>query len=137
MAKFVFRLQRVLEFRETQELEAKRDFQRATAERIALESERNQTRRARIAMFDQSSCALLDRLGLETRAVANDSKSELLASALLVLVDEEAAASERWLLARKELKALQTLHAAELLSWKYDEGRREQAELDEWAVLRR
>jgi flagellar biosynthesis chaperone FliJ len=56
---------------------------------------------------------------------------------LKVLLNEEVTALNAWHLTKRDLETLVRLREAALEEYKLEENRREQAELDEWAVLRR
>jgi flagellar biosynthesis chaperone FliJ len=56
---------------------------------------------------------------------------------LKVLITEEDTALNGWHAAKRELEVLVRLRAAALEEYNAEAERKEQAELDEWAVLRR
>ena len=137
MAKFNFRLQRVLDYRADQEDAAKRVYQNAVAERIETEAQIDAIIARRNATMGRTPDSISGRLALETHVFAVDAQVETLRSVLNVLADEEEQAREKWLQCRQDRKALGTLRDKELEEWTLNESRREQADLDEWAVLRR
>jgi flagellar export protein FliJ len=58
-------------------------------------------------------------------------------AALSVIVQEEERALNVWHERKRAVELLARLRDREYEAWRLDEARKEQAELDEWAVLRR
>lgn len=137
MANFAFRLQKVLEYRQGLEEEAKKRFLEARVARLAFEEELARKEVANAASLSHETptfnarrtlAAYVDRLELERSHMQ---------IALGVLLDEEAAALNNWQDRKRDVEALTKLrHQAHDL-WRLEESRKEQAELDEWAVMRR
>lgn len=134
---FRFRLQRVLDFRSEVELQAKRRLQAARAARMAGEAALGELRdRFRIASslpFETVEQAMQREHFKAQLAI----EIELQHRVLLELLDEESAELERWVLARKDQRAIEKLREHAVEEYRMESDRREQAELDEWAVLRR
>lgn len=137
MARFRFRLQTVLEVRGSEEERRKREYLEARAERIALERSLADGRVMRVAMVAGAPTDFDSRKALETRLGKLESDERLIESQLSVLRDEEEAARMRWVKAHQDHEVLVNLREKALVEWNLAESRREQAELDEWAVLRR
>lgn len=137
MAKFVFRLEKVLEFRRLEEGWAKREMAQVAAEIAELELE--------MASLDTKSDEALRRAATEIVArltLLDHLRSLDEAKAILARQRDESqraleAARTVWQAKRADLRAMEELEARERRAWEYEESRREQAELDEWAVLRR
>ncbi|MBV6489712.1 MAG: flagellar export protein FliJ [Fimbriimonadaceae bacterium] len=136
MKKFRFRLAAVLRVRAHAETEAKNEF--AAAARARLEGERAveriQTRRREA--LSQAKQSLSDLRALDQLLHALDLQEVEAKSALSILLQEEEAAHQRWLHARKELQSLERLRERDLEAYRLEYDRRAQRELDEWAVLR-
>lgn len=134
---FKFRLQTVLELRQAELENAERAFRLAKSKRLDAESDRRgidllmQEQRKRPASTFQSrldACAYTDRLEDEARAID---------SLTAVLLAEEGQAEAAWIEARKEVKALENLRENAFQLYTAELNRKEQAELDEWATMRR
>lgn len=137
MPRFHFRLQTVLEVRGSEEERAKRAYLEARAERLALERALAEGRIMRSAMVAGAPTDFDSRRALETRLGKLESDERTIETQLGVLRDEEEAARERWVKAHQDHELLVKLREKALTEWNLAESRREQAELDEWAVLRR
>lgn len=136
MKKFRFRLAAVLRVRAHAETEAKNEFAAAAKARLEGERvvERIQTRRREV--LSQAKQSLSDLRALDQLLHALDLQEAEAKSALSILLQEEEAAHQRWLHARKELQSLERLRERDLEAYKLESDRRAQRELDEWAVLR-
>ncbi len=134
---FNFRLQTVLELR-TVELEtAEREYILAKSKREDAEQDfegikqmlQDQRRKPRVSFQARLDCeAYTQRLEDESRAIL---------TTIGVLEDEESKAMSFWIEAKKEVKALENLREKAVDEYNLEQNRKEQAELDEWAVLRR
>ncbi|BBO24222.1 MAG: hypothetical protein AMXMBFR19_07150 [Chthonomonadaceae bacterium] len=136
MKKFRFRLAAVLRVRAHAETEAKNEFAAAARARLVGERavERIQTRRREA--LSQAKQSLSDLRALDQLLHALDLQEVEAKSALSILLQEEEAAHQRWLHARKELQSLERLRERDLEAYRLEYDRRAQRELDEWAVLR-
>jgi flagellar export protein FliJ len=136
-AAFKFRLQRVLDYRGTQEEEAKQILaaRRAATREVEFELEEIAGRRQRL--WSDPVQGVIDHLEREGRLAKSDFDKRLAETALAVLRDEENAAEEFWRERRKDLEIMKKLQEKKLAEWTLDENRKEQAAFDEWAVLRR
>ena len=137
MPKFSFRLQKVLEVREMEEGQARDQFRIAQDARSEKQSEIGKLIAHRSAIVSQPANSLESRLHLERVMERIDDEERAQRAALAILENEEASAQHAWNLRRQAVKAIEKLREAALEQWKLDEERREQAALDEWAVLRR
>lgn len=137
MPQFVFSLARVLEYRRLEERWTLREVERIAAEIRELESEvagieaSAEVAVARAAQDVAARLTLLDHLRSldDARRILRERRQEtdrLLASA-----------REEWIVRRTDRRAMEELEKRERERWAIEEARREQNELDEWAVLRR
>jgi flagellar export protein FliJ len=130
-------LQKVLDFREVQEDDAKQELLAKRAEVVTAERELAEISLRRSGVLETVTSSVVDRLLLEGRLEKLDFEERITASALEVLKDEASAAEDRWRERKRELQTMVKLRDRRLSEWQLDETRKEQAELDEWAVLRR
>ncbi len=135
--RFRFNLQKVLDFREVQEDDAKQELLAKRAEVVTAERELAEISLRRSGVLETVTSSVVDRLLLEGRLEKLDFEERITASALEVLKDEASAAEDRWRERKRELQTMVKLRDRRLSEWQLDETRKEQAELDEWAVLRR
>ncbi|MBL8066463.1 MAG: flagellar FliJ family protein [Chthonomonadaceae bacterium] len=137
MAKFKFKLQKFLEYREWQVDRAKHEFSQAMARQLEVVHEIGQhALRFERALQGQPS-DVPNRLALETYLGRLSEERRDMDTLLGILTDETNAAKERWLLAKRDFQAVEKLRDGARDEWELDQVRREQAELDEWAVTRR
>ncbi len=134
---FTFRLQKILEYRKTQEEEAKQAFLDRRAACLQAEARIAAIDARRTAMLGDRVTDLVSRIELEARLIRLDDEERFEASALQVLRDEEAAAEGVWVERRRDLKAIGKLRENAFEEWRLAEDRKDQAALDEWAVQRR
>jgi flagellar export protein FliJ len=137
MPKFSFRLQKVLEYREMEEGAAKDLFVAAQNARGEKQGEIRRLIEYRSGIVTQPANTLDARIHLERVMERIDDEERAQRAALAILENEEASAQTAWNLKRQAVKAIEKLRESALDQWKLDEERREQASLDEWAVLRR
>lgn len=134
---FKFRLETVLDIRAIELEAAERAYLHAKSKRedaeqdfqgvqFMLTENRRKPRESFQARLDAQ--AYTERLEDEARAIT---------STIGVLQDEEKVAMEAWMEARKEVKALEKLREKAQDEFNLELNRKEQAELDEWATLRR
>lgn len=137
MPAFAFSLQRVLDYRRLEEdwaREALR-YAREAREEAEGELEHLQSQRRTLTAHAAESVAL--RLDLEACHGALDRDVESAQNRLALLVNDEAKATQEWREARVAAEALAKLRESAHAEWVREEARREQADLDEWAVMRR
>ncbi|MBS1718828.1 MAG: flagellar FliJ family protein [Armatimonadetes bacterium] len=137
MAKFQFRLQRVLDFREMAEEWAKNDYLERRAARLLAEQERVQIAGERKNAIGRGAESLDARRNLEMLLSRYDEEEAIQLRIIAELEEEEERAAEVWREKKQELEAMVKLRDKALEEWTLEDTRREQAELDEWAVLRR
>ncbi|MCX7800438.1 MAG: flagellar export protein FliJ [Fimbriimonadales bacterium] len=137
MRRFRFRLQKVLEHRERLEEEAKTAFLNARAQRLEAERRLEELRTQRAEWLSRSFGTLTDRLALERFLDALDGRERDQRIVIATLEDEEESLRRAWIDARRDAEAMRRLRQAAFDEWRTEADRREQADLDEWAVLRR
>ena len=134
---YKFRLQKVLEYRESQEEEAKRRLLERKAESLQAESRLRAISDQRKHVLGVQPANVFAHLEMEGRLAKHDFEERLASSALAVLRDEEEAAELAWRERKRSLETMTKLQEKDLAGWTLSETRKEQAALDEWAVLRR
>jgi flagellar export protein FliJ len=137
MPKFKHRLEKLIEYRRLQEGWAEEAYLMAHAARLDAERRRDRAwTKLRTEQrsfqgdprrFDQH-LAYVERLECE----ANGEETSL-----GVLANEEEMARRTWLQARQDAEALDKLREKARAEWRIEEERREQAAMDEFAVMRR
>ncbi len=135
--KFKFKLQQVLEFREHREEQAKLEYLRCHSMRLEgeLGIRRIQDRRSECL---QTTVERVDQMvTLENYLSRLDDDERAQEIVVDVLKQDEQAAFQRWVTARQEAEALRVLHDKALDEFTMLEARREQNELDDFAVMRR
>ena len=137
MLKFMFRLQKVLEYRELTEQWAKDAYLGAQRARLEGDAELASLGERRVEMLSQPVLSLVERLALDAMLGRIDSEEEVQRSILSELLDEEARTLNDWIERKREREVLVKLKAREHEEWLLESSRKEQSALDKWAVLRR
>ncbi len=137
MAKFEFRLAKVLEYREMEESWAKAAYLEAKAAKISCEAGIVAIIEKRTQLLGSRVFTIEDRLTLEGALVRTDDEERAERAVLSVLEGDELAALDAWHSKRRELQTLMKLEEAALDLWTYEQNRIEQNELDEWATMRK
>ena len=137
MAKFRFRLEKLLEYRRLQEKWAKDTYLEARARRNEGEGELEGVRTRRAKILSNRPANLQALRDFEAFLIRLDDDEQGAIAMLGVLEDEEKTARDEWIAAKSEAEAIQKLREQAYADWQREELKREQAELDEWAVLRR
>ncbi len=137
MAKFNFRLQRVLDYRASLEEEAKRAYQAAHASTAEEEREIRAVHERRLGLLALETRDLDERQAVEQCVLSLDQSLRHHHTILDQLRFEEEKALARWVEARRSLLSIEKLRDKAWESWQLEETRREQREMDEFAVLRR
>jgi len=136
MAIFKFRLQTVLEYREMQESWAKDAYLDARAARVSAEDIVLAIRTKRGEMIESTPSEINARRNLEWMLIRLDDQERDQNHVVSVLGVEEMNALAAWQNQKRDLETLVKLRDNELAEWNLEENRREQRELDEWAVMR-
>lgn len=137
MPRFTFRLQKLLEYRKLQEDWAKDAYLEARARTLQAEREIAQVQGRRHRALRHHPASVDDKLSLERYLSKLDDDERALEAAHAVLEGEEDVARLEWLQAKSDHEALIKLRQKDLEEFNQEQDRREQAELDEWAVFRR
>lgn len=137
MAKFRFRLEKLLDYRRHLEDAAKSAYMEARARRIDAEYDLQGIAQTRATTLKHGLPCLEERRALHSYISRLEDQERAQQSIISVLTDEEEQFRKSWLKAREDAEALQKLRDNEYDNWQLEVSRREQAELDEWAVLRR
>lgn len=137
MRRFRFRLQKVLEHRERLEEEAKTAFLNARAQRLEAERLLEELLSLRTEWVGRPATTLQDRLALERFLDALEDRERQQRIVIATLSDEEESLRQAWIEARKDAEAMRRLRRTAFDEWRAESERKEQADLDEWAVLRR
>ena len=137
MPAFAFSLQKVLDYRRLEEGWARDAFRAAQAARFEAEVDLEKLRARRQSFVADPNPSLDQRRDLEACHAALDRDEASARERLAAREADEAKAREEWRACRVSAEALAKLREAALEEWRKEEERREQADLDEWAVLRR
>lgn len=137
MARFEFRLQKVLEYREILEQWAKDGYLEARAARLEAEAffETLDHRRATVCANDAPT--LEDRLAIQRVLERLDDEESQQRIIVEMLTTEEEAKRAEWLAKRQELESLAKLREDAVAQWRYEQEREEQKSLDDWTASRR
>ncbi|HVT14422.1 MAG TPA: flagellar FliJ family protein [Fimbriimonadaceae bacterium] len=137
MKKFEFRLQKVLEYRQAMENWAQEAYLETRVARLEAEAVLSGVDERRKECLHRKADTLEARQLLEItlQSLDDDEKAQILV--IDVLKTEEEKALNVWQEKKRELETIVKLRDKSYEDWKLEETRREQAELDEWAVLRR
>lgn len=137
MARFNFRLQRVLDYRAGLEEEAKRAYQAAHAATGAEEREIRTVQQRRLGLLSLETRNLDERQAVEQCVLSLDQSLRHHHTILDQLRFEEEKALARWVETRRSLLSIEKLRDKAWEAWQLEETRREQRAMDEFAVLRR
>ena len=137
MPRFKFRLQKLLELRRIEEAEAKDAYLQAKSARLDAEVEAEKISMRRMEISDQKRTSLDELIAAQAYIHRLEDEEGHMRSALGVLIDEEEGAKKNWVLRKQEAEAFEKLKEKEYEEWQKEEARKEQADLDEWAVQRR
>jgi flagellar export protein FliJ len=137
MAKFEFRLQKVLEYRELEEQWAKEAYLEHQVQRIAAESEAQEIARQRSTVLRGVASTLEARLSLQALIERYDDEERAKRAAISLLEQEEERARQTWIERKQDKEALIKLKEIALAEWQHEQDRLEQIALDEWTTSRR
>ncbi len=137
MKKFRFRLQKVLEFRTAMEHWAQEAYLDTRVARLEAEAALLEVQNRRTAILQQPADSLDARRNLEQSIQVMDDEERAKQTVIEVLSAEEAKALELWHEKKQELETIVKLRDKAFDEWLLEENKREQADLDEWAVTRR
>ena len=137
MARFRFRLQKVLEFRASCETAAKNLYLAKRSEVLAIEAGIGAIRQRRLDALSEPRSSLDHFRFLESELLRLDDDEREQNVVLSVLNDEAEALRIAWTRHKQDLETIEKLREKAFAEWTQELNRREQAELDEWSVLRR
>ncbi|MCH8977772.1 MAG: flagellar export protein FliJ [Armatimonadetes bacterium] len=137
MPRFKFRMQKLLEYRHLQEKWAKDEYLARRAKRIEGEQQIELVKETRVEALKVRYQSLDERRAQEQYVSRLDEEQRAFESAVAVLAGEEESAKQEWIGRRQQAKAFDKLRDNALDEWQTEENRREQAELDDWSVMRR
>ncbi|MHB8635271.1 MAG: flagellar export protein FliJ [Fimbriimonadaceae bacterium] len=137
MAKFQFRLQKVLEFRARAETTAKNLYLAKRSEVLAAEAVIGALRQRRLDALSEPRSAIdhYRRLEAELQRIDDEERAQKVVVSLLN--DEAEALRIAWTRHKQDLETMEKLREKALTGWISEVNRKEQAELDEWAAQRR
>ena len=137
MARFRFRLEKVLEFRAGREAAAKSTYLAKRSELLAAEAVLGNIRQRRLDALSEPRSLIEHFRFLESQLQRLDDEERSQRVILSVLNDEAEALRIAWTRHKQDLETIVKLREKAHAEWTRDQDRREQAELDEWSVLRR
>jgi flagellar FliJ protein len=137
MKSFKFRLQKVLEYREAMEHWAQEAYLDTRVARLEGEAALLEVRNRRSTALQQSANSLDERKMLELTLQTLDDDERAKETVVEVLRSEEEKALQVWHDKKRELETIVKLRDKAFDEWQLEANRKEQAALDEWAVLRR
>ena len=136
MTRFRFRLQKVLEYRSRLEKDAKDAYLDARAKRLAAELDLLCIQQRREQILAEPSEGLDGRIVLELYLFRLDQEERCQVLVIEALETEEESLRLQWIERRREHEAIEKLRNHAFGDWTLAVDRKEQSELDEWAVLR-
>lgn len=137
MSQFVFRLQKVLEYRELEEKWAKDNYLACQSARVQAERELEDIEQTRIMAIQIAGKDVQSRMDLELRLSALFHQEDLTRRIILQLSEEEEVARAEWIERKQDANVLEKLRDKAFQQWEHAEALKEQAALDEWATQRR
>lgn len=137
MAKFNFRLEKLLEYRRLQEKWAKDAYLEALGRRNEIEGQIEAAKRRKSTAMATHPAGLDELISLDAYFTRLDDEKRALESALAVVADEADVYLQEFQVAKRETAAIEKLRETALAEWNLEQSRKEQAVLDEWATQRR
>lgn len=137
MPRFQFRMQKLLDHRHRLEAAAKEAYLLARSRRLTAEEQLERMILDR-SLLSLMTCSTLPELVQKEAALTRMENEEAhMKSAIAILLNEEEGGQKRYLEAKRDAEAIGKLRERALDLWQKEENKREQAEIDEWAVTRR
>lgn len=138
MRKFKFRLETLQLVRIREAEEAKAAYLQAQRARFEMEDYLTElSLRRRESLTGSASSSYSERVALQNWMDALDLQQQQAETSLNILMDEEEACREIWHLSQQAADALQKLRIRHKEEFDLELARKEQSDLDEWAVMRR
>jgi len=135
--RFQFRLESVLNYRETLESDAETAYLGARAERIAAEVVFSELDQRRDAICGTPTTCVEDRMAIQRSLELCDDLERRQRNVVQVLEVEEESKRQAWIEARRDAEVMRKLKTKAQDEWQEEANREEQNALDEWAVLTR
>ncbi len=130
-------MQRLLDHRRYLEKSAKDVWMLKRAERLAGEEELEQMRVKRRGLASETVMEFTQLVQQQHALSRMESLEKAFLAALAVLANEEEAAYSLWMIRKTDAEAIDKLREKALDQWEKEQEKKEQAALDEWAVMRR
>lgn len=137
MKKFEFRLEKVLEYRRMVEDWAKKAYLESQQRLVEAQNVREAIMERRGQALLVASRDLEERRTIYVYVQRLDDEEQMQLTLIGILEEAMEKARDEWIEKRREAEALQTLRDEQYAEWRLAADRAEQADLDEWAVLRR
>ena len=137
MHKFNFKLQKILEYKETLEEQAKRAYLEKKPKLLEAEITLNQIAKRRHDVLVSSANDLASLQAKETFLLRLDEEERSQKIIINVLLSEEEKARSIWQEKHQEAKALQKLKEHRKQEWIYLFNKEEQNTIDDFATMRR
>lgn len=137
MAKFRFRFESVLRYREEQEKQARDVYLGCQARRIDTERRIDEVANTLSECLNRGLGNLNEMMSMQNYLDKLDDEVQELKIVLDVLQQEEERAHEAWIESKKEADVLARLKEKRFEDWCLEETRAEQRELDEFATFQR
>ncbi len=137
MARFRFRMQRLLDHRRYLEKSAKEAWMLKRAEKLAGEEELELMKQKRRSLASETVSDFPQLVQQQHALSRMESLEKAFLAALAILANEEEAAYRVWMDRKKDAEAIDKLREKALDLWEKEQEKKEQAALDEWAVMRR
>jgi flagellar FliJ protein len=137
MTKFRFKLQKVLEYRESLQKDAKDLYLAARKRTLDAEREKRNIAHRRETVLGSSPNSLDHHVALDAYITRLDDLEREQEVLIAILLQEEERAKEAWIDRKRDVEALAQLKETALDEWNVAAAREEQNALDEWAVQRR
>jgi flagellar export protein FliJ len=137
MAKYRFKLEKLLEYRHLQEKWAKDEFLSRRAKKLEGEKQIELIKERRTEAAGRNYQTLEERRAQEAYVARLEDEKRGFEAAVAVLTGEEEVARVKWLNVKKDAEALEKLKQKDFELWTTEEQRRVQNELDEWSIQRR
>lgn len=137
MKAFEFRLQKVLDYREAIEGQAKDAYLDARAQRLEAEAMIYNIEGRRKDLLKEPCFTVDAHQAIEAMMIRLDDEVRAQNAVIGLLRAEEEKALQVWHQAKQEHEVLVKLREKAHDEWEYEMGLEEQKNLDEWSVLRR
>lgn len=135
MRKFTFRLEKLLRVREHSEDQAKDQFRMCRQAVLAVEKEIEDLDNLVEKAMIRPCLSLPERIQTELLIMTLKEDRTMKLAALSIVEQEADTALGHWRLAKQDAEIVRKLKENAYIEWKTEAARKEQAQLDEWAVI--